>query len=167
MFWRQRGSQAPWLGYVAAVSGAFVVFVGFAVVSQVSWAFAQPASVNTMTPSVHALWQLGGVAMGCGVLLGLGRPQLPRAEALGSLALLAVVVAVASSVVAFAVCAMIALAQPCTGETCDIAAAPVSVMVAGAVGSVTAIAVVGTCIFVATARALVPDASRWSLGVGG
>ena len=152
---------------MAVVSAAFVVLVGVVVASQVSWAFAQPESVDTMTPSVHALWRLGGAATGCGALLGLARVQLPRAAASGLLALFAVVVAFASAGVAFAVTGAAALGQPCTGDTCDSAAAPAAVMAAGAVGLVAAAGVVGACVLVATLRMLVPASSRWSLGEGG
>jgi hypothetical protein len=168
VFWRRRRNHWPAVVYAGLVGFLFVAFVGVAVTGQVAWAFAQPASVDTMTPSVHELWGLAAMSVLLGLLLGLTRLRLTEGwRVFGVLLLVSVLVPLAASAVAFVATGMASLAQPCTGDTCDVAAAPAAVMVAVAVAAVATVCTVGTCMCVAAVRMWVPASSSWRLDEGG
>ena len=102
-----------------------------------------------------------------GSLLGLTRLRVANgSRAFCLLMSIAVAVPLAASVVAFVASGMVSLAQPCTGDTCDIAAAPAAVMVAAAVAVVATVCSTGACLCVAAVRLWVPAASGWRLGEG-
>jgi len=168
VFWRPVRNHWPAVIYAVLSGLLFLGFVAGAVTGQVAWAFAQPVSTDTMTPSVHALWGLAAMAVLLGLFLGLTRLRVAnRARAFFVLVLAAVVVSLAASAVAFLATGMVALAQPCMGDTCDIAAAPAAVMVAAAVAVVATLCSVGACMCVAAVRMLLPATSGWRLGEGG
>ena len=168
VFWRPVRNHWPAVIYAALLGLLFLAFVAGAVTGQVTWAFAQPPSTDTMTPSVHALWGLAAMSVLLGLLLGLTRLRMAnRSGAFCLLMSVAVVVSLASSVVAFVAIVMVSLAQPCTGDTCDIAAAPAAVMAAAAVAVVATVCSTGACMCVAAVRLWVPSTSGWRLGEGG